>query len=117
MTTSDDVLVDRAERDVALLDLLSTALSSLNISATIIKVILLNMRAGNPVYLHHMPPALEVRGRNREFRAKVEIVDGDDGRAYAVHSAGRSDDPRFPVGAHEEAAIYLHSVVRGWRAL
>ncbi|TMR94458.1 hypothetical protein [Nonomuraea basaltis] len=89
---------------------------SLNVSAIVIKVIHLNMSFGVPGYIRYLPAALEVRGRDGKLGGRVEIVGDGDDRAYLVRPAGRTEEAKFSVGAHEEAAIYLHSVVRGWRA-
>jgi hypothetical protein len=82
----------------------------------VINVIRLDMNASTPLYINRKPTVLEVRGGDGALRAQVEIVGDGKGRAYLVRPTGRAETPRFPIGAHEEAAIYLHSVVRGRRA-
>ncbi|MFI7703076.1 hypothetical protein [Nonomuraea sp. NPDC049480] len=82
-----------------------------------INVIRLDMKSAAPRYINHKPAVLEVRGGDGALRAQVDIVGDGEDRAYLVRPTGRGEMPRFPIGAHEEAAIYLHSVVRGWRAL
>ncbi|MEV0621277.1 hypothetical protein AB0I81_48665 [Nonomuraea sp. NPDC050404] len=110
---------NQGEQDTYLLELLQIALSPLNVAATVIEMIHLNMHPGNLVYLHHHPPVLEVRDKRGELRvrARVQVVDGVGGQAYAVHSFGRVADLSFPLGSHEEAAIRIHGLVRGWRVL
>jgi hypothetical protein len=83
----------------------------------VVDVIRLDMRSAAPRYINRKPAVLEVRGGNGALRARVEVVGDGDDRAYLVRPTGRTETRRFPIGAHEEAAIYVHSVVRGWRAL
>ncbi|MGN9847186.1 hypothetical protein ACTMTI_54805 [Nonomuraea sp. H19] len=82
-----------------------------------INVIRLDMKNAAPRYIDRKPAVLEIRGGDGALRARVEIVGDGAERVYLVRPMGRAEAPRFPIGAHEEAAIYLHSVVRGWRAL
>ncbi|WP_043624524.1 hypothetical protein [Nonomuraea candida] len=106
----------REEQDTNALNRLHIALSSLNVSATIIKVIRLNMRPGNPAHLHHEPPTLEVRGEQGDLRAQILVLEVAGERAYVVRpTIGHAEDVTFSIGSHEEAAIHIHGLIRGWR--
>lgn len=116
-TTRNVTSVDKIEQNRALLGILCRTLQSLNVSSLVINAIRLDMSQGAPRYIHHMPAVLEVRGGNGALHGRVEIVGDEEDRAYLVRPMGRTEVPRFPIGAHEETAIYVHSLVRGWRAL
>lgn len=117
MLIDDIATAGRTEEDANLLGILGAALSTLNISSTIISVIHLKMHPGSHSYLHRTPPVLEIRGKSGELRAQVEMKGSGDRPAYHVRPSSHPEELPFPLGAHEEAAIYIHSLVRGWRAL
>ncbi|WP_188189359.1 hypothetical protein [Nonomuraea sp. SYSU D8015] len=78
-----------------------------------IDVIHLDMNSAAPRYIDRKPAVLEVRGGDGTLRGRVEIVGEGENRAYLVRPTGRAETPRFPIGSHDEAATYLHGLVRG----